>query len=209
MQGPSRGVASTHPEGDMGTMSQKSSSLCDSRGLHDMMDEPPLERGQSPSCPVVGRGLQGRCGTPQGGHAGHQTQSLDWGPCPRCHPTLGVPLPPSPLSLPPGTSGAIPSTLPLPSPPPGNKSQMWPRCGRWGSSILPWVALSHLQSSTYPGTCHCQVSGLRPRRPCAPPGSGGRQWAPHLPEGTELARFTGAHCGYGGGARCHRPLLQA
>lgn len=67
VQGPSQGVASTHPEGDMGTMSPKSSSPCDSRGLQGMMDEPPLEQGQSPSCPAVGEGAAGGDVGPLGG----------------------------------------------------------------------------------------------------------------------------------------------
>lgn len=56
-----------YPKGDMGTMSPKSSSPCDSRGLQDMMDEPPLEQGQSPSCPAVEEGAAGGDVGPLGG----------------------------------------------------------------------------------------------------------------------------------------------
>lgn len=208
LSGGAGAVGSTHPGGDMGTMSPKSSSPRDSRGLQNMMDEPPLERGQSPSCPAVGEGAAGGDVGPLGGVT-QVTKHRAWTGAlvPAVTPLWVSPCPRHPRSFPRAHPAPAPAP-PLLPPSPGNESQMWPRCGRGGSSVPPWVASSHLQRSVYPGTCHCQVWGLQPRPPPCSPRLGAGQRGPHRPEGTEPARFTEGRCGCGGGARCHRPILQ-
>lgn len=112
LSGGAGAVGSTHPGGDMGTMSPKSSSPCDSRGLQNMMDEPPLERGQSPSCPAVGEGAAGGDVGPLGGVT-QVTKHRAWtgalvpavtplwvSPCPR-HPRSFPRAHPAPAPAPP------------------------------------------------------------------------------------------------------------
>lgn len=110
-------------------------------------------------------------------------------PCPH-HPRPFPRAHPAPISAP-----------LLPPPPPGNESQMWPRCGRGGSSVLP--CLEPPAALGVPWDVSLPSVGAAAAAPLCSPRLRGGQWAPDRPEGTELARFTGGCCGCEGGARCH------